>query len=97
MIDFHAVPAHQGHGDAVDKDCDGYFDAENSCSEVDCDDTNPDINPGAERHMTAVKMLVVLLYLKSLTLPVAILIPHTVYNFALLMRMHQRPVCLMLQ
>ena len=48
LIDFHAVPAHQGHGDAVDKDCDGYFDAENSCSEVDCDDTNPDINPGAE-------------------------------------------------
>jgi len=79
------VPAHQGgHGDAVDKDCDGYFDAENLI-----------LVPS--RPMTAVKMLVVLLYLKSLTLPVAILIPHTVYNFALLMRMHQRPACLMLQ
>ena len=47
LVDFHAVPAHQGHGDAVDKDCDGYFDKDNSCSEVDCDDTDPNVNPGA--------------------------------------------------
>jgi hypothetical protein len=47
LIDFHAVPAHQGHGDAVDKDCDGYFDIDNACGEVDCDDTDPDVNPGA--------------------------------------------------
>ncbi|OOG73102.1 hypothetical protein B0E43_14385 [Algoriphagus sp. A40] len=47
LIDFHAVPVHQAHGDAVDKDNDGYFDIDNSCSEVDCDDTNPGVNPGA--------------------------------------------------
>jgi hypothetical protein len=48
LVDFHAVPAHKGHGDAVDLDCDGYFDIDNACSEVDCDDTNPQVNPGAE-------------------------------------------------
>ena len=47
-IDFHGLNAHKGHGDAVDLDSDGYFDIENGCSEVDCDDTNPEINPGAE-------------------------------------------------
>jgi hypothetical protein len=47
LVDYHSVPAHQGHGDAVDKDNDGYFDIDNACSAVDCDDTNPDINPGA--------------------------------------------------
>lgn len=47
-IDSHALKAHKGHGDAVDKDCDGYFDIESACGEVDCDDTNPHINPGAE-------------------------------------------------
>jgi hypothetical protein len=43
-IDKHAVPAHQGHGDAVDLDGDGYFTGDNSCSAPDCDDTDPAIN-----------------------------------------------------
>lgn len=47
LIDVEAVPAHQAHGDAVDKDRDGYFDIENACSAVDCDDTDPNVNPGA--------------------------------------------------
>lgn len=48
LVDYHAIPAHQAHGDAIDKDNDGYFDTDNSCSAVDCDDTNPAINPGAD-------------------------------------------------
>lgn len=40
-IDIHAVPAHQGHGDAVDLDGDGYFTGDNACSAPDCDDTDP--------------------------------------------------------
>lgn len=47
-VSVNAIPAHQGHGDAVDMDGDGYFDIENDCSETDCDDTNADVNPGAE-------------------------------------------------
>ena len=38
-VSVNAVSAHQGHGDAVDIDGDGYFDLESPCSEVDCDDT----------------------------------------------------------
>ncbi len=40
-VSVNAVSAHQGHGDAVDMDGDGYFDIENPCSEVDLDDTIP--------------------------------------------------------
>ena len=47
-ISINAVDAHQRHGDAVDLDGDGYFDIDNSCSETDCDDSNPDKNPGIE-------------------------------------------------
>lgn len=49
-ISSNAVPAHQNHGDAVDMDGDGYFDMDNSCSETDCDDNNPEINPGSEEN-----------------------------------------------
>jgi len=38
-INVNAIPGHQGHGDAVDMDEDGYFDIDNPCSETDCDDT----------------------------------------------------------
>ena len=37
-ISSNAVNAHKDHGDAVDMDGDGFFDIENDCSEVDCDD-----------------------------------------------------------
>jgi hypothetical protein len=47
-IDSHAVEAHLAHGDAVDMDGDGFFAGENACSAPDCDDTNANINPGAE-------------------------------------------------
>ncbi|HEY4656072.1 MAG TPA: hypothetical protein VIH22_16255 [Cyclobacteriaceae bacterium] len=47
-INIHAVPAHQGHGDAVDMDSDGYFTGDNACSEPDCDDTDASVNPGAD-------------------------------------------------
>ena len=48
-ISINAVKAHRAHGDAIDIDGDGYFDKVNFCSEgVDCDDTNANINPGAE-------------------------------------------------
>ncbi len=40
-VSANALPAHQGHGDAVDMDGDGYFDIENPCSEVDLDDSIP--------------------------------------------------------
>ncbi len=40
-VSVNAVPAHQGHGDAVDMDDDGYFDKKNGCGPTDCDDTNP--------------------------------------------------------
>ena len=44
-ISINALPDHQGHGDAVDLDGDGYFDLANDCvSGVDCDDTDADIN-----------------------------------------------------
>ena len=35
-----AVAAHRAHGDAVDMDGDGFFDIENGCGPVDCDDTD---------------------------------------------------------
>ena len=38
-VSVNSLSAHQGHGDAVDMDGDGYFDIENSCSEIDLDDT----------------------------------------------------------
>jgi hypothetical protein len=46
-VDGHAIRAHLGHGDAVDKDGDGYFTGDNSCSAPDCDDNDPTVNPGA--------------------------------------------------
>ncbi|NNF82537.1 MAG: hypothetical protein HKM99_07310 [Flavobacteriaceae bacterium] len=42
-----ALDAHLAHGDAIDRDGDGYYDRENPCSEVDCDDTDAAINPSA--------------------------------------------------
>jgi hypothetical protein len=47
LVDLESVPDHQAHGDAVDQDNDGYFDRDNTCSEVDCDDTDPGVNTGA--------------------------------------------------
>lgn len=38
-VSVNSLKGHQGHGDAIDMDGDGYSDIENSCSEVDCDDT----------------------------------------------------------
>lgn len=48
-VSVNAIPAHQAHGDAMDLDGDGYFNAENECSPLveDCDD-DPTINPGME-------------------------------------------------
>ena len=43
-VDIHAVKAHQGHGDAVDLDGDGFFTGDNACSAPDCDDTDPAVN-----------------------------------------------------
>lgn len=37
-VSINALGTHQAHGDAVDMDGDGYFNIENNCSEVDCDD-----------------------------------------------------------
>lgn len=45
-VNINSWPAHEAHGDAIDKDDDGYFDRECGCSEVDPDDNNPDIYPG---------------------------------------------------
>lgn len=39
IIGENAVQTHIDHGDAVDADGDGYYDKENPCSEIDCDDT----------------------------------------------------------
>jgi hypothetical protein len=47
-INMNSWSAHEAHGDAIDKDGDGYFDRECGCSEVDPDDNNPDVNPGAQ-------------------------------------------------
>jgi hypothetical protein len=47
-VSINALGAHQGHGDAIDLDGDGYFDIDNSCSETDCDDDDPYRNPGIE-------------------------------------------------
>ncbi len=47
-VSVNALGGHQGHGDAMDMDGDGYFDIENDCSEVDCDDTNAAVNPRVE-------------------------------------------------
>ncbi|PKA84411.1 putative metal-binding protein [Ulvibacter sp. MAR_2010_11] len=48
-VNVKAIPAHQAHGDAMDLDGDGYFNAPNSCSDLveDCDD-DASINPGME-------------------------------------------------
>ncbi len=43
-VSLNAVSAHQGHGDAVDLDGDGFFDIANDCSEMDCDDNDPKVN-----------------------------------------------------
>lgn len=45
-ISSNAISAHQRHGDAVDMDGDGYFDIANVCGELDCDDSDDQINPG---------------------------------------------------
>ncbi|WP_235297924.1 DUF1566 domain-containing protein [Portibacter marinus] len=43
-IDLTSIPDHQAHGDAIDMDGDGFFNIDNPCSEIDCDDTlyNPE-------------------------------------------------------
>ena len=47
-VSVNSLSGHQGHGDAIDMDGDGYFDKQNECSEfVDCDDTDATVNPGA--------------------------------------------------
>lgn len=46
-VSINAIPAHQGHGDGVDMDGDGFFDIANPCSETDCDDNNAAVNPAA--------------------------------------------------
>ena len=43
-VSVNALGGHQGHGDAIDMDGDGYFDIENDCSDTDCDDTNAEVN-----------------------------------------------------
>lgn len=42
-VNINAWPAHEAHGDAIDMDGDGYFDRECGCSEVDCDDNDPEV------------------------------------------------------
>ena len=44
-ISRNAIPAHQRHGDAFDMDGDGYFDIDNTCGPVDCDDSDPAVFP----------------------------------------------------
>jgi surface protein len=39
VIGESALDTHIAHGDAVDRDGDGFYDKENPCSEIDCDDT----------------------------------------------------------
>ncbi len=46
-VSVNAIKAHQGHGDAIDMDGDGYFDIDNSCSATDCDDSDASVNPDA--------------------------------------------------
>ena len=44
-ISENALKAHIAHGDAVDRDGDGFYDKASQCSEiVDCDDTDTSIN-----------------------------------------------------
>jgi hypothetical protein len=47
VIDEAALATHIAHGDAVDRDGDGFFDKDNLCSDTDCDDTNAAVYPGA--------------------------------------------------
>lgn len=47
VIDEAALNTHIAHGDAIDLDDDGYFDRQNPCSAVDCNDNNAVINPAA--------------------------------------------------
>ena len=47
-ISNNALGAHQRHGDAVDMDGDGYFDIASVCGEVDCNDSDDQINSGQE-------------------------------------------------
>lgn len=42
-ISQNAMPAHLNHGDAIDADGDGFFDRENGCSPVDCDDDDSEV------------------------------------------------------
>ena len=48
VIGEAAVETHIAHGDAVDRDGDGFYNIENPCSEIDCDDENVEVNPNAE-------------------------------------------------
>lgn len=43
-VSVNSIDAHQGHGDAIDMDGDGYFDIDNECSETDLDDNDPTVN-----------------------------------------------------
>ena len=43
-VSTNAAKAHKAHGDAIDLDGDGYFDQENSCSNlIDCNDKDRDV------------------------------------------------------
>ena len=46
-VNPNALAGHRRHGDPVDADGDGYFDAPGDCgAAVDCDDADPAVNPG---------------------------------------------------
>ena len=42
VISENAVETHQAHGDAVDRDGDGFYDKDNSCSATDLSSYEPD-------------------------------------------------------
>ena len=47
-VNASSLAAHTAHGDAVDMDGDGYFNAQNGCTAIDCNDGNPNENPGQQ-------------------------------------------------
>ena len=42
-VNQNAMAAHLNHGDAIDVDSDGFFDRENGCSPIDCDDDDSEV------------------------------------------------------
>ena len=39
-VNINALPAHEAHGDAVDLDGDGWFNKDNECGPIDCNDSD---------------------------------------------------------